>query len=219
MSDSEGVVLSPRLLMWFPFTVPLDNGVVEDASGNGLDATCTTCPVFDAGAQTGYRFSSGDYLVIPDEPSLRSATMSVSVWVNREAASQCRLVVGKAVGTGTDNSWELGSCPDRYVFTVSANGDERQLPFTTNSLGTWDHIAASHDGVETAIYFNGERVAMQGELLVPDYDEHALLVAADSDDEVIGDFFIGGLEDLRVFNYAISEATVMELLEIGQKNY
>lgn len=215
-SDSGGIVTEPMLLVWLPFNVPIDGSIIEDTSGNGLVATCTACPTHEVAEEpTGYEFSQGDYLEVSDAPLLRSPVLSVSIWVKRPQATVCGLVVGKAVGMASDNSWALRSCPEGYVFGVSANGVERPVTFLTEAIGSWDHIVASHDGVETVIYFNGERVAVLGEFVVPDYDDHALLVGADFDDDVIGEFFVGSLQDLRVFNYALSVEAVQDLLDAG----
>ena len=116
----------PSLLVWYTFASD-GAGVVNDASGNGNDASCTpggTCPTFSAGdgrPPGAYDFAgNGNYVEFPNESSFDFTTQfSVSLWMKL----QLRQSVGPAhrkgrLGLGDRASDVVEQAVLHYVRTV-----------------------------------------------------------------------------------------------------
>jgi hypothetical protein len=176
---------------------------VTDASGNGNTGTVLTGTTWTATGRFGgalvFNGSTGG-VSIPNAPSLGLTTgMTLEAWVYPTVLpAGWRNVVGKDI--------------DRYYLmagsghTVPATGGT----FTSGNANTyapsalavnaWTHLAATFDGTATRIFVNGVQVATQAQNGTLTTSTALLTIGYDS----YGERFIGLIDDVRVYNRALS---------------
>jgi len=213
------------LLLTFMLVVPVLNeahafpaGLVSlwSAEGNYLDVEGPNngSPVGVIGFATGLAGqafdANGGHVSIPDNPSLNTPTgFTVVAWIkfdsytgygsilNRRDASNIggfvlEPVVGSPVMTFGiyDGGWHILSAPG-WV------------------LATWYHVAATYDGSTLVLYRDGAVVATLGH--VGTVNNPATPLVAIGGNVVNGDTFDGLLDEVALFDRALSTAEIIDL--------
>jgi hypothetical protein len=202
---SSLVVAAPiGLVASYPF-----NGNANDESGNGNNGTVIgATPIADryGSANSAYNFDgTNDYIRIADSSSLNiTGDFTISAWIRTTA-------VGKILFS---NMRQI-SPHDGYSFEVSNSGAmyamSREVSLVGNAAvtsGTWRNVAVTLTGTSGRIYVDGF-LDKTGTLGVP---------TSFSGDQTIGAsytpfyFFNGAIDDVQVFNRALSSAEIAQLV-------
>ena len=150
-----------------------------------------------------------DWVTVADSASLDlSNTMTLEAWVNPRAAENWQTVLLKE-GAG-NMAYELYSNNDvnrPAAYFTGANGTIRAVTGTAAlAVGTWTHLAVTYDGANMRMYVNGVLVrtaARTGAIIPTDGVLHI------GGNQVWGGEFFGGLiDELRVYNRALSAAEI-----------
>jgi hypothetical protein len=159
---------------------------------------------------------SSTYAQIPANPNLdllNHGDFSVSVWLFiDEIPSEYRAVLQQTDGGGTGRTWLGYTQGDFYNYHGGANRFAGVIP----EAQTWYHVAyvVTEGGTDDTIqwYIDGEST-----------DSHTTSVESnDSGDYLIGchkalgNFWPGLLDDLRIFNHALTKAEILAAMEGGQ---
>ena len=179
-----------------------------DASGRANTGTLVNGPTWAAGRNgTALQFDgTNDRMRINHADSLNLTTASTfSTWIYPTAAQTgWRTILQKEVdayflssttSTGvpaTGGTLNSSCCHD--VFAPGA------LP-----LNTWTHIAATYDGAQMRIYINGVQVASAARSGTYQSTTAPLWVGGSA---WYGEHFQGRLDDLRIYNRALSAAEI-----------
>jgi hypothetical protein len=216
------------LFAYYPF-----NGSASDASGNGNDgipSQVTLVPDRLGLSGAAYEFNgSNSVITIPSLSSTNLTELTLSVWLQPFAAPSVQGdIINKWRGFSyslEDYSLTLGS-DLRVVFGNGLHGNGYSaLPnhcaiTSTNrlSLGRWSQIVATLDTSGTArMWVNGVLAAQDNVLqLLPPATEPVrigqLLLATNSPyNGAILDSFSGAIDDVRIYNRALSAAEVQQL--------
>jgi hypothetical protein len=180
-----------------------------DSSGAGNNGSLS------GPARTTGRYGGGlsfdgvnDWVVVADAPSLDLTTgMTLEAWVRPAAlGSTWRTVVIKeqpnhlayALYAGT----HTGSRPSGHVFT----SDDRQLLGPSAlPLNTWSHLAMTWDGLTIRMYVNGTQVSSGALTGTARTSNSPLRIGGTI---VWPEWFNGVIDDVRVYNRALSAAEV-----------
>jgi hypothetical protein len=181
-----------------------------DASGSGNTGTVSGA-IYVAGGKNGGALSFdgiNDRVDIADAASLDLTTgMTLEAWVNPSAATGYRTVLMKDVpGELSYSLYSSGSGstdgkPNAWVrinTTSSGTSGTTALP-----LNTWNFLAATYDGGNLTLYVNGAQVATKavtGTLRTSDNPLHV------GGNPIWGEYFAGLIDDVRVYNRALSVA-------------
>ncbi len=157
-----------------------------------------------------------DYASRSALPAMNGTTVTVSAWIktsNSLTANQYYAVMAQS--TYDD--------PDYLGFWLGLNDDNHEPSFALGNsiviasgavaVDQWSHIAGTYDGTSLRIYVNGSISGSPGS--VP--GEHGI-----ADNFVVGyandgtNAFIGAIDDVRVYNYALSENQVEGLYKYAQ---
>jgi len=155
-----------------------------------------------------------DRVSVPDAPSLRPASaLTLAAWIRpRRAATQYLI---KKARQGALDGYELSLSSGGQVFVrlhQASAGDafkltsQRAYPIDG---ATWLHVAASFDGAALRLYLDG---VLEGTLATPGLGlaSNDLPLALGSEPDGSRPFQ-GGLDEVRVFDHALSQAEIQAL--------
>jgi hypothetical protein len=208
MGGSGGAMVDPRCaavdgaVSWWHADGDFDDAI---GSNDGLTAGQVS---FMAGIdQQAFSFNgnTGSFIQVPDDPSLQMTTgMTIDAWINQPVLGG--RIVDKITAFSNDGYiLDMFGANVRLIIGGNDMTSADQVP-----AGIWTHVAATYssDG-HMAIYING---APSGEKMISPgaipTNNLALRMGADSDG---GSLFIGGLDEPRMFNRALSAAEIATL--------
>ena len=76
-------------------------------------------------------------------------------------------------------------------------------------IGKWQHIALTFNGTETIFYYNGQKRHIWGSRKRLTQNPCALFIGYDPWE--MDEYFIGDMDDVRLYNRALSEKEIQEL--------
>lgn len=197
-------------------------GNLEDSSGNGfhgtfggdanLPATYVTGPT---GFAKGMLFDgTGGHQNVElgtFNPSAATGQLTVALWAKWDGASdQWQGLMGKRdAWTADDTMWHLEVNKDAGTigfarWEVYPGSGSAKLP-----VGTWAHVAVTFDGTTARFYLNGVETGNGAFSFGPKKDAG---VHFGSDDPNGGNAFNGALDDVRLYDTAMSAEEVQTLM-------
>lgn len=216
--------------------------IANDSSGNNnkgifgytanVDETTPppAAPTFDAGwipseapNNYGLKFTNGGYVQIKTDPNFAEGDLNniewritISAWMkaddylraNGEFANRRILQKG-----ANDNQFRLLAEWGNLVFHL-ANVGRLETPLPTT--GSWHHIAGVYDGSTMKMYVDGwlaGSIAASGKIGIT--TDPLFLGTKSNTVTVAGDYFKGMLEDLRIYNYPLTETEIQTLSRMG----
>lgn len=220
---SSNVLLAQNLIAHYPF----DNNV-KDISGNNNNGAIIgdVKPAIDRfGNYCGALSFSGlnSYIEVPDSKSLSSINnkISVSCWFKLEKNQLHPLDKWLTLVCKGDGITETNNNPQYRVqifqsdkqSTVSVNTEftENDNNFNNHIIeyGKWYFYALVYDGNFVKTYFNGNKIwefAYNGT-----FNKNNVPLNIGRDIPGSLEFFCGSLDDLRIYNGAISESEIIKL--------
>jgi hypothetical protein len=192
-------------------------GDANDKSGNGHDGTL----IGDADVSTGVLKLGGDDCVdIGADPVFNFAgNFTLSAWVKLNNWGGCwgNVIVGKRGEGGV--GWQLRrfGCDPRFSFTTRGMGnDDNPRSNLEPAMGEWYHLTAVRDGPLKLLYINGALDSTAGINNNPvNACDHNVYIGARANGGNTGpeSYFNGEIDDLRIYNYALSEAEARYLAD------
>ena len=181
---------------------------VTDASGNGNNGTISNATWSTSGKYgDALSFNGTNALVsIPNSASLQlSSGMTMEAWVDPTTVSNAwRDVLYKA----NDNYYleatsSNASKPDGGLIAGGSYADA----YGTSALAanTWSYVAETYDGSTLRLYVNGTQVASVAHTGAIATSTNPLQIGGDS---LYGQFFAGMLDEVRVYNTALTAAQI-----------
>ena len=207
------------------------DGTLYDASGKGNNGTwygtgggtqtavgsCTTASTAWGNGATG-KFNSSlnfdgtdDYVDIPDQSYLRTTTQSFSFWFKSSTAPA---VFGGVISHTNNadgyNVLQTSSGKIRAYRRISGNWRYVESKSSVTD-GAWHHGAAIYDGTTISFYING---------LLQGTDTDASATDFSNTNYLLGKYpttyyFTGQIDDVGVFNYALTATQVKTLYNSG----
>jgi hypothetical protein len=188
-----------------------------DGSGNGRVGTIRQA-VWTPNGKYGAALSFdgiNDWVTVSDHASLDLTTgMTLEAWVKPGAMSGWETILLKERGTG-DYSYGLyahdgapldGGAPVPSG-NVKAGGAFQTLRGNTElQAGAWSHVATTYDGATQRLFVNGVEVASRpqtGPIAVG-----AGVLRIGGNNSWTGEFFQGEIDDVRVYNRALSQPEI-----------
>jgi len=191
--------------------------VAEDASDGGHNGKLVKNPKWVNGKYNkALEFNGGNYVELEDSaadlPFGGVEPFTISVWVNPQAGGT---VIGKF------NGGVIGA----YILVVQGGGGivfHREVaPWGLNAAnktvaqGKFSHVAVTYDGKDMKVYVNGEisgeqpRGAQNTDVATP------VLIGARFTGGNPSNFYTGIIDDLALFNVALSKADIESLIRQG----
>ncbi len=196
--------LTNGLVAYFPF-----NGNANDESGNGHNGTVAGATLASNRLQvadSAYYFGGdGDNISIPDSPSLDIINaFTLALWIKGQPGGSVQpRILTKHAGVIDLGLSDTGSSPN--IFFNQAGGSV-QTPFVMNE---WVFVAATYDRQSLLLYTNGA-VAAQVSASTP-LNVNDLPIGIGRNLQTGVDWFKGFIDDVRIYNRALSAAEVHQL--------
>lgn len=206
-----------KLALWLPM-----NGDAKDYSGYNNHGIVNGATLTDGIKGQGYSFNgTSDYINCGNNINT-SNPMSVAMWIKMDQYS----TDGNTGGVLINNHTSLKG----WIFSVVGNstGTSGKLSYraydgsTSKSctavenlrLNQWYHVAATYDGHTMSIYVNGDlkNTAIFDNAVAPASSSMILGKASWYN----GSYFDGTMDDVRIYNYALSKREISELSELAK---
>jgi hypothetical protein len=173
----------------------------------------------------------GDFIEIPDSPGLNfgPGNFTVDLWVNFNDTSGEQVLVEKWIqGEGYVDGWTFTKLENQALRLALDSGDGTEASLDTAELallpGIWYHFAATRQGSVVTLFMNGQVVAQNSEMDVPNLNSPSSLKfghrgnpedTPGSIDER-GFYLNGRIDEVELFvGSALSDEQVMALYTAG----
>ncbi len=193
------------LIAWYPL-----NGTAEDESGHGNKGTCYgTDPIYDHTyiPNLACHFTGvGSYISIePATLDTQITALTITAWVNPYSFPAYILSKGHYNCAAADI--ELYMEYDTLHVTLGEKKYSFYYDTTFCQMG-WNHIAASWDGDSIKVYNNGWLFGSAGCTGGLSWNRQNMYLGKCS---YMNKFFGGALDEIRLYNRALSEAEIQAL--------
>jgi hypothetical protein len=198
---------TPGLIAAFGFN-EASGSIVNDLSGNGNNGQMTNAVRSPSGRYGGALSFNGtsSIVTVADAASLDLTTgMTLSAWVRPSALSGWRTVLLKERPASLSYALYAHSTASRPAGYVANPGDTGVTGTSALALNTWTHLTLTYDGSVLILYVNGvevNRVGPAGAILT---STGALSIGGNN---VWGEFFSGLIDEVRVYNRALSPTEI-----------
>ncbi len=216
--------LDDGLVAYYPF-----NGNANDESGNGNDGVVNGATLTldrNGVAGSAFDFDGNDSVETPVTLSPYNRG-SFSAWVRTSintAPASTRSVVSQARlpgGTGFTLTVDVGGRPSADYLERAGNGDI-SVGASQNGVDIsndrWYHLVATTDGERTRLYSSGMLIATSTRYVSSDPATSQNILIGRELPNGIGRFFLGLIDDVRIYNRALSEEEVTALYNLEKAN-
>lgn len=210
-AQSTSPVAPSPLVADFKFAGNFQDGTAFKNDGVSSGAALST-DRFDL-ANNAVIFNGAEHVDVANSVAYNSPKTTISFWINVKAFA----------GSGEYYVLSHGGWQERWKISLPSHG---KPVFTTNytsgisdmdsgtplTLNTWTHVVMVHDSLKDIIYFDGAKVnekAVVGSLNATKYD---LALGYSNIDN--NNFFKGSLDDLQLYNRALSALEVTDLFNV-----
>jgi tetratricopeptide (TPR) repeat protein len=214
-----GVAQIPGMVGWWKLDEK-EGRTAADSSGNDHAATVEGNPEWQPSAgKIGGAIAlsgNGDFLDVADEASFDCiGAVTLAVWIKADALDK----PWQAIVTKGDHAYRLQRNNETDTVEFACTGlhvaNENQYGSLFGSeeitLNEWRHVAGVYDGQKMYIYMDGVLDASQEATGTIHTNDVRLQIGANTE---AGDRFWHGLiDDVRVYNYAISAAEIAKLAD------
>jgi hypothetical protein len=222
LSDKEIEELVPatprRLVAYWRFDEG-NGATTADATGNGHSGTLAG-PAWTAGRYGGALSFDGvdDYVEIAHNPNVNpTGAISLSAWIFIRQYTSNPSIVSKGNLGNFAESYALYIQPDgKLGFLLNRSGKSggrTDLTGTEIQLNTWTHIAATYNGATMTLYKDGKQVGSVGHSGGIFVTPNAVMIGKSdrAGTSIPTSYFNGQIDDVRLYNYALSAAEVAAL--------
>ena len=212
--------IDPGLAGYWKFDEETGN-TVADSSGKGNNGTWNGTGSYWADGKIG---KAGNFNGVDNYVRLKALTgssvdidtnpVSISVWINTNSVTSQKAILFRGTSDG------IGAGGEGYGVWVNSNGKINAGSAAggnfdsvdTISANTWYHIVAITNGTNSKIYINGIDKTPTGVniSIVPSNKDLIIGAARNKSDTAFGKFFSGKIDNVRIYNYALSPQQVIE---------
>jgi hypothetical protein len=194
---------------WWKFD-ETEGKAAKDSSGGNHNGTLMGNATWTKGKSGGALRLDGRsaFVRISDKSAFDMADqVTVSCWVNVRSVTHDHM----AVVTKGDGAWRLSTHQHQPKFHASVN-NWQQCNFNSEikvGIGEWHHVAMVHDGKDVFIYVDGKldiKGNWEGGIARNGFE---VLIGENAENR--GRFFDGDIDDVRIYNCALSENEIKAL--------
>ena len=207
----------------------LDEGsgdTAADISGNGNDGEFIGNPKWiDGKFGKALHFDGEDDMVpVGQNEVLRVSEGTMMNWINMQTANDIGLssmTIPYDDGPAWDAPWRsfgLGTWQGQLRYWIAINDQNREIPPGNIEVDRWYHEAITFDGETRKAYLDGELAeAVEGPGKITYGKPTPTAVIGSASVEVPRELFNGYIDEIAIFNVALSEEDINEIIDNGLK--
>jgi hypothetical protein len=197
--------------------------IAKDSSGNGNDGQIMNAPEWvDGKSGKALRFDGvDDYINLPAATSDNWEGMTVAAWVWLNLLpNELPYSYGEIYGSNQD-LYDLyedrGNNELRCKFATTSSAERPGIPTAQLVTGQWLHIAGTYDNAagEAKIYMNGELQDTHNLTGIISGVQYSSIGAQGGPNGPFTDFLDGILDEVAIFNVALTEQEIQTIMEQG----
>jgi Concanavalin A-like lectin/glucanases superfamily len=204
--------ITTGLVAYYPF-----NGNANDESGNGYDGTvngATLVPDRFGKPNSAYSFNGSDASILLNNTSTLNFTdgFTLATWVHFTSSNTDKQIVAKHI-CGNMSGYFLGAGTlggPSNVFEFYVNNDPRLYTAETYNDGQWHLVVGVYDGMTQYLYVDGVLTDSQAKTYTNSNTTNITIGSATD-----CGYFSGSIDDVRIYNRALSAAEIQELYTGG----
>ena len=190
-------------------------GSLLDATVNQQDGAIYGNASFVNGDKEGEQalaLTNSSYVQLPYELAA-SDEITVCAWVYSRSSTSWQRIFD--FGNGTSQYMFLTPTNGSIMRFAIKNGGDEQMVDCPSKLpqNQWKHVAVTMGKDKTTIYIDGEVAASSTGITIRPSDLHASLNYLGRSQFVSDQLFIGSMDDVRIYNYALTQQQVKEAME------
>jgi hypothetical protein len=166
-------------------------------------------------ANRAYSFNGTDsYILIPDSPSLDTPTTAVTqaAWIYVYGPSNVgehyNPLIMKSNSPINEFMYRMIADPSYLGMSVNSWGNSQSVGIVM-PLNTWHHVASVYSNSTVTFYYDGANIGTQPMYFTIFGDHNPLTIGADFPG--ILEIFNGKIDDVCIYNRALSDADILEL--------
>lgn len=176
-------------------------------------------------ANMAYYFNNGATVDIPYSPDLNPQSFTILLWLRRDGTNAGNYMVSLDRWNGYKFQLQGGNLPFLTVTTTTGIYDEDDAGTSVDGPDVWVHVAVSFTGGVETFYINGKPVhtvtvpgnikpvsaidlAIGNEMPKAGYN---MTNSSDPNYFYGGNYFMGALDDVRLYNTALTDAQVLSI--------
>jgi PKD repeat protein len=197
------------LVAYFPFNE--GSGTTVQSTVGGLTGTISNATWVPGESGNALSFNGTNaWVTVPDSPALELTTaMTLEAWVKPTAAppsgSWASVLFKEGATDANYTIYGFDGNRDPLLGFYTPSGVVQAIGPSTLALGTWTHLAATYGGSTATLYVNGTAVATQAASGPMPTSTDPLRIGGDS---LFGEFFTGLIDEVRIYNRALSAAEI-----------
>ena len=217
----EPAFVKEGLVAYYPF-----NGNAKDESGNGNHGdTNGTVLVEDrhGNKDSAYGFDGvDDNIQIPETKDFEANSITLSLWIQTQQPKTAEIIGkdGESRRIG-ERQWIIETSPDGQIIGdvwTSTSGHRGHIGYSRNRINLieWNHIALCWDGSNYQIYLNALKdiVVATGDEKTLAAGDQPVRIGGGAPDGAAPFYFKGSIDDIRIYNRALSAAEVKALYDL-----
>jgi hypothetical protein len=199
-------VLDDGLVGYWKLDEPKGSDACLDASGHGNTGSPHGTTVVEGKVNKGRSFDGhGDYIDLPTVST--PGAITVAVWVYADTFLQNGFIITK---NPVNTQWALFLQFGVLKWRGGAAGATISCAGPSNQ--NWHHIVGRQKGGEASLYVDG-RLCASGP--VPEIGNASTSISLGRYDTVNFDYFLGRIDEVRIYNRALSESEIAKLFAAG----
>lgn len=205
-----------NLMLHYPFDVD-DGATTADSSAYGNHGAVQGVQIVPSGAESGAASFDGqdDYVRVPWNASLKADDLTIAAWVKVETLPSGiqSLVFKRVPGIANGMDYALQLTPEGGVRWTLAKHWQTILDTPPLTIGQWHHVVATFSKPDMRLYLDGLLVGTASHfgVLTKNAATDLLIGAADLPTGEVCSFAQCQLDELRLYNVALSESEIAEL--------
>lgn len=214
----SAVTASDNLVAWWKFNESSGSTYAIDSSGNGHHGTYTNFSTDDLGVSGKFNKSAhfdttDDHVLIPSSAELELQQFTYSFWIKFKTLGNTDVILVYKTDAKPGNGAilfrkEAGDTIAAFLWD-GVDYEPRTTASGTVALDIWYHIAVTYDQTNLTVYKDGVATSTARSFAV-DYDTtNNLYLGNDGNASNSCD---AQLDDLRVYNYALSSEEIQSLI-------
>ncbi len=202
------------LVAYYPFNRNADDAVGNNhGTVNGATLTTDRRGV----SSSAYSFNgSNNYIQVPHSSTFNiTGAITLSVWLNTSNVNLSQRIIDKTTVGGSD-AYTVDFRPSQQIRFIVANADSNgQTQAQSNAVFTqnnqWYHFVVTYDNSNVRFYSDGILINTKTQTGSSVNNSNPLRFGANS--LLNGDWFNGKLDDIRIYNRALTDSEVQQLYQ------